>query len=479
MSNQSFSTDQSLNISNQKYPLKNNTNNNYYYDNINKNIKDRMNFPKINQNKYIPQRESNYSIFQGNKRMIKNSESFNLDIKKQLNEEEASFYSQKPVQTFELNLNSNNNNITNNKTNNIVNIDNQSSAFELFYIAKKKQKINFKITTIYQIGPEQKPLILTFLAEKKKIENNINNNINNNIINELNIQNTSFISNKQMENNSFAENEINIMNNNLNKKNELKIMQNPGRKSENKPKPILQIMTNSNKSNYPKKLSESNMPQVNGFSLEDNNNMNESLKNNFGNISKSASMIVNNNNNNQDISFISNLKETENLLEMNDNNYNNKNSNYGFLGLENNNVYNGYIMINKQLSFIAEKKDNKNLNKNNISNISNNSKNNSVIKTNAKKYIKIEYYDTQPVSFEILSDIYLEENLININNNLNINKINEIKLFSYKMYRVEEMQFIKENKENEDKKFDKEENINSNNNTTIKKKRRRRKKKNQ
>ena len=256
-----------------------------------------------------------------------------------------------------------------------------------------------------------------------------------------------------MENNSFAENEINIMNNNLNKKNELKIMQNPGRKSENKPKPILQIMTNSNKSNYPKKLSESNIPQVNGFSLEDNNNMNESLKNNFGNISKSASMIVNNNNNNQDISFISNLKETENLL------------------------YNGYIMINKQLSFIAEKKDNKNLNKNNISNISNNSKNNSVIKTNAKKYIKIEYYDTQPVSFEILSDIYLEENLININNNLNINRINEIKLCSYKMYRVEEMQFIKENKENEDKKFDKEENINSNNNTTTKKKRRRRKKK--
>ena len=174
MSNQSFSTDQSLNISNQKYPLKNNTNNNYYYDNINKNIKDRMNFPKINQNKYIPQRESNYSIFQGNKRMIKNSESFNLDIKKQLNEEEVSFYSQKPIQTFELNLNSNNNNnIINNKTNNIVNIDNQSSAFELFFIAKKKPKKNFKITTIYQIGPEQKPLILTFLAEKKKIENNI------------------------------------------------------------------------------------------------------------------------------------------------------------------------------------------------------------------------------------------------------------------------------------------------------------------
>ena len=42
----------------------------------------------------------------------------------------------------------------------------------------------------------------------------------------LNINNnTSFISNKQMENNSYVENEINIINNNTsNKKNELKIM---------------------------------------------------------------------------------------------------------------------------------------------------------------------------------------------------------------------------------------------------------------
>jgi hypothetical protein len=267
-----------------------------------------------------------------------------------------------------------------------------------------------------------------------------------------------------MENNSYVENEINIINNNAsNKKNELKIMQNPGRKSETKPKPVLQIMTNSNKNNFSKKLSENNLPNINGFSLED------SLKNNFGNISKSASMIVNNNN--QDISFISNSKETENFLEMNDN-YNNKNN--LLLGIDNNNnvVYNGYIMINQQLCFIADK------NNKNIINISNNSFNNSINKSNAKKYIKIEYYDSQPVYFEILSEINSQENLNVINNNYMINKINEIKLNPYKMYRVEEMQFIKENKENEEnteKNIDKEENKSFNNN--YKKKRRRRKKK--
>ena len=43
-------------------------------------------------------------------------------------------------------------------------------------------------------------------------------------------------------------------------------MQNPGRKSENKPKPVLQIMSsgNNNKNNIIKKLSESN-PHVEGI----------------------------------------------------------------------------------------------------------------------------------------------------------------------------------------------------------------------
>ena len=447
MSIQSSSTDQSLNISNQNqnYSSYSGNNNIYYYNNLQKNIKNIINNPKVIQNKLIPQKESVYSIYQPNKKIMRNNESFNTRIKKEFNED-SSFYSQKPIQTFELNLNVNNNI---NKTSNIVNIDNQSSAFELFFMAKKKPKNNFKISAIYQIGLEQKPLSLTFLAEKKnkKAENNIINN------------NTSFISNRLMENNSYVENEINIINNNAsNKKNELKIMQNPGRKSETKPKPVLQIMTNSNKNNFSKKLSESNLPNINGFSLED------SLKNNFGNISKSASMIVNNNN--QDISFISNSKETENFLEMNDN-YNNKNN--LLLGIENNNnVYNGYIMINQQLCFIADKTDK------NINNISNTSFNNSMNKSNAKKYIKIEYYDSQPVTFEILSEFSLQENMKDINYNYKVNKINEIKLCPYKMFRVEEMQFIKENKENEEKNVDKEENNKSFNN---KKKRRRRKKK--
>ena len=480
MSNQSASTDQSLNtsIQNQSYfPYNNNNNNNniYYYNNPKRIIKNTKETPKIIQNKLIPQKESVYSIYHQNKNIPKNTEILS-NIKKQFIDD-SSFYSQKPVQTFELNLNVNNNI---NKMNNIVNIDNQSSAFELCFFGKKKTKKNFKITTLYQIGPKQKPLSLSFISEKGN--KNINS-INNNIINESNITNTSFVSNRQIENNSFAENEINYLNNISNKKNELKIMQNPLRKNETKPKPVLQIMSsggNNNKSNYSKKLSESNIPQVNGFSLEENNN-NDLLKNNFGYISKSASMIVNNNNN-QDMSFISNSKETENLLEINENYNYNKNNNFGFFGIENNNnAYNGYLMTNNQICFPSEK-NNKNINAINISNISNISMNNSINKTNAKKYIKIEYYDIQPVYFEILSEINSEVNM-SFKNSINTNKIND--MLSYKMYRVEEMQFIKENKDNEEKSFEKEENksfnnnninINNNNNNTKKKRRKRKKK---
>lgn len=500
MSNQSSSTDQSLNTSNQNYPP-HNTNNNIYYINNQLTNKKIMENPKVIRNKLLPQKESVYTIYQQNKKIFKNNESFNLGPKKQLNDN-TSFFSQKPVQTFELNLNINNNN---NKVNNLVNIDNQSSAFEICFLAKKKPKKNFKITTLFEIGPNQKPLSFAFYAEKSqdKYNENKNNNIKNyssNIINELNIQNSSFISNRQIEANSFVDNEINFLNNSSNKKNELKIMQNPERKIEVKPKPVLQIMSHSSNKNNIKKLSDSNnSPHINGFSLEEsNNNNNEFLKNNFVNISKSASMIVNNNNN-QDMSFISNSKETENLLEMNNINIdnNNKNMNYGLFGqsqglgigeylkdknicssfghqIENNNIYNGYIMINSQLCFNAEKTGK---NKNNISGISNNSINNSINKKSAKKYIKIEYYDTQPVTFDILSEINLEENVDN-----KIYKKDEMKL-SYQMYRVEEMEFntkkekkvTEENKDNEEKSIEKEENksLNSNN----KKRRKRRKKK--
>ena len=476
ISNQSISTEQSLNISNQ------NINNSVYNNKINKyysNIP--LNYIKNNQ-KEIKNRESVYSIYQQNKINIKNNQYLNSKIANKFIEE-TSFYSQKPVKIYKLNLNINKNN---NKLNNIINIDNKSSAFELSFLPKKNPKKDYKISTLYQIGPEQQPLSFAFLAEKIN-NNNDNNNINiqsNNSIYDLNLKNSSFISNKQNENNSsFIENDINFTNNISNRKNELKIMQNPGRKSDIKPKPILQIMSsgNNNKNNISKKLSESNnIPRVDGFSLEDNNN--ELLKNNF-NISKSASMIVNNNNNNQDISFISNSKEAENLLEINSiNNENSFNYNknigqnkginignyqkeknlYGISfrnQIENNNIYKKYIMVNEQLCFISDK-----VNITNISNISNNSFSN---KKSAKKYIKFEYYDTMPVYFDIISEIIPKEN---------------IKLNSFKIKRVEEMNIInnKENKNIEDSKDYEEKSIDKENNKSFndnKKKRKKKKKK--
>lgn len=471
ISNQSVSTEQSLNTSNQNINNSPYNKMNRYYSNIPLNyIKNNQ---KIIQNKLIPQKESVYYIYQQQNQINtnnKNNQSFNSNISNKFNED-SSFYSQKPVKIFNLNLNINNNN---NKLNNIINIDNKSSAFELCFISQKKPKQIYKSTVVYQIGPEQQPLSFAFLSEK----NNLNIQ-NNNSINELNIKNSSFISNKQIENNntSFIDNETNYSNNISNRKNELKIMQNPGRKSENKPKPVLQIMSsgNNNKNNIIKKLSESN-PHVEGFSLEENNN--------FVNISKSASIIVNNNN--QDMSFISNSKEAENLLEINnainiDNNFNcNKNMNYqkdkNIYGinngisfgnqLENNNVYKSYIMINEQLCFISDKINNKN-NKSNIS------INDSFNKKSAKKYIKFEYYDSMPVYFDILPEIETKEKLETKNKIIN----------EYKMHRVEEMNFIynKENKniedskDSEEKSIDKEENKSFNNNN--KKKRKRKKKK--
>ena len=475
MSIQSTSTDQSLNTSNQNINNINNSlyNNkiNSYYSNIPLNYRKKS--PKIIQNELIPQKESVYYIYQQNKINSKNYQSFNSNIANKFTERSSPFYFQKPVKISNLNLNINNNN---NKLNNIINIDNKSSAFELSFLPQKKPKQSYKTSAIYQIGPEQQPLSLVFLAETI---NKYNENKNN-----MSIQNNnSFISNKQIENtnSSFVENEINYSNNISNRKNELKIMRNPRRKSENKPKPILQIMSsgNNNKNNINKKLSESN-PHIEGFSLEDNNN--ELLKNNLVNISKSASMIVNNNNN-QDISFISNSKEAENLLEMNtinlDNNFNCNKFNYRFLGQNqgmntgtiNNEMTFGnqmenksYIMTNEQLCFISDK-----ININNISNISING---SLNKKSAKKYVKLEYYDSMPVYFDILPETYTQEKL----------GIKNIKINSYKMHRVEEMNFInnKENKNtedsknSEDKSIDKEINKSFNSN---KKKRKKKKKK--
>ena len=490
-SNNSNSTDQSLNNSNQITTYAPYKVNDIFY-NQNHKLAKNIESPKVIQNKINTQTDSNYSIYNQNKKILKNnSKSRSMNNSKQnINSFDSSFYSQKPIQTFELNINSYNNVInTNNnmnkinKINNIVNIDNKGSAIQLCFLATKKPKNKYKSTIIYQVGLEQTPLSFTYLAEKpnKLSENNknieLNININNNGINNNNINN-SFINN----NSSFIENDNNLSISNS-RKNELKIMQNPERKNNIniKPKPILQIMSNnSNKSNFSKKLSENNLLQVNGFSLEGSNNINNDMKNNFTYISKSASMIVGNNNN-QDMSFISNSKETENLFDIN-NAIDNKNNIYSMSNglsfsqqIENSNVsnvYSGYIMINKQLCFLAEKKiiNNKDeiTNINNISNIS---------KTSAKKYIKFEYYDTQPVYFDIISEK-------NNNENNHGSKC-------YKIYRVEDLEFvvinnnkIKDNKEdnkstndNEDKSMEKEENKSFNNVTNNKKRRRRKKKK--
>ena len=436
LSNQSNSTEQSLSLNNSTHiPLYTPYKVNDIYYNKNQKFSKIVENPKVIQNKINSQSNPNYSIYHQNKKILKS------------------------IQSFQLSLNCYNNNIKKaNKINNIVNIDNKASAIQLCFLAQKKPKKNYKSSVIYQIGPEQTPLSFTFFAEKqnklsennKNLELNINNNINNN----------SFINNS-----SFIENYNNLSNS---RKNELKIMQNPERKNSNilKPKPVLQIMShnNSNKSNFSKKISENNLLQVNAFSLEGNNlnnanNINNDIKNNFPFISKSASMIVGNNNN-QDMSFISNSKETENLLDINT-----INNGLSFSQqIENSNIYNGFNIINKQMCFIAEKKIMED-SLNNISNIS---------KKSAKKYIKIEYYETQPVYFEIISDYE--------NNNSN----------KYKIFRVEEMNFIlnKDNKEikdykddnkineNEDKSMEKEENKSFNNyNGNNKKKRRRKKKK--
>ena len=476
LSNQSNSTEQSLNNSTHipaYTPYK--VNNLYYSQNpkFTKNIES----PKVIQNKINTQTNTNFSINHQNKKILK---SLN-NSKQEINSFDGSFYSQKPIQTFELNLNSYNNNINNdinhniNKINNIVNIDNQASAIQLCFLAKKKPKNNYKTSVIYQIGPLQTPLSFTFLAEKpnKLSENNKNLELNINIQNNNN--NNSFINNT-----SFVENDNNYLNVNS-RKNELKIMQNPERKNNNlsKPKPVLQIMSNnnSNKNNFSKKLSENNLLQVNAFSLEDNNinninNLNNDLKNNFAYISKSASMIVGNNNN-QDMSFISNSKETENLLDINT--INNALSFSQQIENNNSNAYNNFfnvsIIINKQMCFIAKKKKIKE--ENNINNLNNKS---NINKTSAKKYIKFEYYDTQPVYFDIISD--------------KINFENNYKRDIFKINRVEEMHFIvnnnnnKDNKddnkinENEDKSMEKEENRSLNNSCgNNNKKRRKRKKK--
>jgi hypothetical protein len=493
---------------------------NAYYYQKNQSNKNVVENPKVIQNKIITKNNDAYSTYQQNKQIIKNNNQINnsfmaqngdllinrqiqaqnLQIdysnyqenKKQLNQNisintqnnpqrfqissncqnyiqqafDLSIPSQKPS-SYEMsinNINEYNNNI-NKRISNIVNIDNQSSAIELCFIAKKQMK-NYKISSMCQVGANQKPIILSFIAEKPNKNNNISTT------NESSIQNASFISSKQIEPNDMNYFSKQDQNSSMTKSsNNLKIMTH-GKNKDNaninsKPKPVLQIVS-KDKNNYTKRLNQNllSQSQISEFSL-DNDKNNEIIKNNYIFISKSINDIPNNNNN-QDLSFISNLKETENLLEikginMNDYKININNSENIFpskdkqIFLNNglsssqqsannnrNNIYSNYIMINYQFYYLSTKQKleddkykidiNCGLNNYNCS--------------FPKKRINIEYYDIQPVSFQCIGKINEEKQ--NINNIVEKNEfksneiehVNIIHFYPYKMFRIVEIEYL-------------------------------------
>lgn len=394
--------------------------------------------------------------------------------------EDLSFISQKPFQPYENNINVVKND---NRYSNIVNIDNQYSPIELSFISKKPKK-KCKTSTIFQVGLNQTPIGFSFIAERpnKYMNNNINNNLN-----ESNGQNLSFISSKQLDSNDLNQFQKNEEYLSVSKsKNNLKIMTNSQLKNgknnnnnQSKPKPVLQIVSKSNNSN--KKLQDNffPLPQINGFSINSKKkDSNEIVKNNSLYIIKGANETFNNN---QDLSFISNSKETENLLEINGININDYkiggssgnmslpndkpifSINNGLTSSQqsaNNNKYNNYIMLNSQFYYISEKPNSFGINycyeytQKNIN------------CSLAKKTIRIEYYDIQPVSFQIIP-LYLEEENLKKKYEMELKKIYSKKEFKnciaervyqmqfrpYKMFRVAQIEYIKNNEEKkEDKK---------------------------
>ena len=519
---------------------------NAYYYLTNQNNKNVVENPKVIQNKIITQNNEVNSSYQQNKKILsinnQNNNSFeaqneellinkqmpikDLQInsnyqtdKKQLNQdfsisnqkisaqrfqissnnqinciqqpfEDIPFSSRKPSQSFELNLNDiNKYNSSNKKISNIVNIDNQSSAIELCFIAKKPKK-KYKISSICQVGVNQTPIVLSFLAQKPK------QNINISSTNESSVQNLSFFSSKQIDPNdisSFSKNDTFLSV--PKQKNNLKIMTHNQIKNDNeksnvksKPKPVLQIVS-KNKNKFNKKLKQDllSQSQISEFYIENNNNKNkdsnnEIIKNNYLFFSKGINEIPNNNIN-QDLSFISNIKETENLFEINGININDYKINVNNSGNisppkdkntfsgnvlsssqksannNRNNIYNNYIMINYQFWYLSsiqiedEDKD-KNYKKTGL---------NKYNCSFPKKKIKTEYYDIQPVSFQCISSNYLEEeiNIVKINEykNYEIEHVNKIHFYPFKMFRIVEIEYIvdKNEKKEEEKEEDKEE----------------------
>ena len=401
-----------------------------------------------------------------------------LYLQQQKNQfEDLSFISQKPFQPYENNINVVKND---NKYSNIVNIDNQYSPIELSFISKKPKK-KYKTSTIFQVGLNQTPIGFSFIAEKPNKYMNNNNNLN-----ESNGQNLSFISSRQLDSNDlnqFPKNEEYLS---VSKsKNNLKIMTNPQIKNgknnnsnQSKPKPVLQIVSKNNTSN--KKLQDNFLPQpqINGFSLNSKKkDSNEIVKNNSLYIIKGANETFNIN---QDLSFISNSKETENFLEINGININDYKigGSSGNMSLPNykpifstnnglassqqsgNNKYCNYIMLNTQFYYISEKPNSFDVNY-----YYENSKKNLNCSL-PKKTIKIEYYDIQPVSFQIIP-LYLEEENIKNRYEMELKKIYAKKEFKnciaervyqmqfhpYKMFRVVQIEYIKKIEEKkEDKK---------------------------
>ena len=422
--------------------------------------------------------------------------------------EDLSFISQKPLPSYENNINAIKNS---NKYSNIVNIDNQSSAIQLSFISKKPKK-KYKTSSIFQVGANQTPIGFSFIAEKPNKYMNNNNNLN-----ESNGQNLSFISSRQIDGNELNQFPKQEMFLNVPKsKNNLKIMSNVQKNEKNKnynqskPKPILQIVSKNN--NYNKKLQENLLPQpqINGFSLNSKNkDSNEIIKNNFVYISKSNNEIYNNN---QDLSFISNSKETENLFDINGiniiNDYKINCSNSGNIsppkdkqlfsisnGLAssqqsaNNNKNNGYIMMNLQFCYLSQKP-------NTYDDKSYYEYTQKMFNCSLpKKKVKIEYYDIQPVTFQIIP-FYAEEEFIKKSYEMKLihakkefqnciaERIYQIQIHPYKMFRVIQMEYIgnheekQEDKKENEKDQEKSEDISekSFSNKGNKKRKRRRKK---
>ena len=486
----------------------------------NMSVKDKNNSPKIiyqnnemdddsfqNQNNISPiNKQTQVQSFQ----LIRSSnQNLSFSGQKPLNNfqqsfEEMSFENQK--QSFEINLNEQN--YIENSTNmsNIVNIDNQSSAFELCFIAKKKKK-KYKTTTLFQAGDNQTALCFSFIAEKpNKHQSNKSNDI------KSNGQNLSFISSKLADsNNDINQSKQEIFLSVPKHKNSLKIMTDTSKNGKvnnikkSKPKPVLQIVTN----NKSKKMQDNNLSNINGFTSEDyKNNKNEIVKNNYVFISKTSPNEISNNNN-QDLSFLSSTKEAENLLGINGININDNkiySCNSRNISPQNNkqifsigngmgrklsdsgksNIIYNYTMINKQFCYLSEVKE-EDKKYNNVTPKPSN------YCSSAKKTIKFEYYENQPTTFQIIPSLNYEELLKAYEKDLNrkeyidfvIERVIMLQFCSYKMFRVNEIEYIfnqeeSKNDDEDDKDFSKSEDLSEkivDNNNKGKKRRKRRKKK--